>query len=95
MYYVGLYEPGTRLEEKLHRGYLSNFGLFGPLALVPTKYLSGGQKMRIALSIALYSRPDVLVLDEVSALALLLISSTVVCRLISFRLTSANQSLGR
>jgi ATP-binding cassette subfamily F protein 3 len=61
---IGRYELGTRQEESAHRGYLSGFGLFGPLALVPVKYLSGGQKMRIALSIALYSRPDVLVLDE-------------------------------
>lgn len=62
---TGLYDPGTRYEEKLHRGYLSNFGLFGPLSLVPTKYLSGSQKMRVALAIAMYNRPDVVVLDEV------------------------------
>jgi hypothetical protein len=38
---VGYYDPGTRQEETAQRGYLSNFGVIGPRALIPVKYLSG------------------------------------------------------
>lgn len=57
--------PGTRQEETAQRGYLSQFGLSGPRVAIPVKYLSGGQRMRVALAIALVKRPDVLILDEV------------------------------
>lgn len=61
---VAFHDPGTRQEETSQRSYLSNFGVLGPRALIPVKYLSGGQRMRVALAVALFRRPDVLILDE-------------------------------
>lgn len=51
---VGLHDPGTRQEETAARGYLSNFGINGGRALLPVKYLSGGQRMKVALAVALF-----------------------------------------
>jgi len=61
---VGLHDPGTRQEETAQRGFLANFGIRGSRALIPVKYLSGGQRMRVAMAMALFRRPDVLILDE-------------------------------
>lgn len=61
---VGLHDMGTRQEETAQRAYLSNYGVAGNTAVIPVRYLSGGQKMKVALAVALYNRPDVLILDE-------------------------------
>ena len=61
---VGMHDLGTRQEETAQRAYLANFGVHGSTALIPVRYLSGGQKMKVALAVALYTRPDVLILDE-------------------------------
>lgn len=51
---VPSYDLGTRQEETAQRSYLSNFGVVGPRSLIPVKYLSGGQRMRVALAVALF-----------------------------------------
>ena len=62
---VGFFDR-EHLQESAQRSYLANLGVVGPRALIPVKYLSGGQRMRVALACALFRRPDVLILDEPS-----------------------------
>jgi ATP-binding cassette, subfamily F, member 3 len=43
---------------------LSRFGVGGTLALRPSYLLSGGQKSRVALSLAAWGNPHVMIMDE-------------------------------
>lgn len=71
---VGLHDLGTRQEETAQRAYLANFGIVGARATIPVKYLSGGQRMRVAMAVAFYARPDVLILVSTN-----IISFTLLC----------------
>ena len=53
---------GVSVEEA--RKYLGRFGLSGDLALNPIKFLSGGQKSRLAFAELAWRRPHILLLDE-------------------------------
>lgn len=57
---LGTYEPGTRQEETCLRSYLANFGLVNHRATIPVKHLSGGQRMRVAMAVALVSIDEVI-----------------------------------
>ena len=48
------------------RTFLGAFGVSGSLPLQPVQTLSGGQMVRVAFALAVYKRPHLLVLDEVS-----------------------------
>lgn len=54
--------PGQKSEH--YRAFLSRFGIFGEKQIREIKCLSGGQKSRVALAIACYTEPHLLILDE-------------------------------
>ncbi|KAL4468288.1 hypothetical protein ABPG72_015824 [Tetrahymena utriculariae] len=54
--------PGQKSEH--YRAFLSRFGIFSEKQIRPIKNLSGGQKSRVALAIACYTEPHLLILDE-------------------------------
>lgn len=47
------------------RGHLSKFGVQADHALRPINTLSGGQKSRVALAVIAFTRPHILLFDEV------------------------------
>ena len=57
-----LTQEGVSVEEA--RKYLGRFGLSGDLALNPIKFLSGGQKSRLAFAELAWRSPHILLLDE-------------------------------
>mmetsp|Transcript_21575 Transcript_21575/g.65489 ORF Transcript_21575/g.65489 Transcript_21575/m.65489 type:complete len:837 (-) Transcript_21575:364-2874(-) len=57
-----LTQDGVSIEEA--RKYLGRFGLSGDLALNPIKFLSGGQKSRLAFAELAWRAPHILLLDE-------------------------------
>ncbi|CAN0339607.1 unnamed protein product, partial [Hapterophycus canaliculatus] len=46
------------------RKFLGRFDISGPLALRPLKFLSGGQKSRVAFAKLAWSKPHVVIMDE-------------------------------
>lgn len=46
------------------RTFLGRFDISGPLALRPLKFLSGGQKSRVAFAKLAWSKPHVVIMDE-------------------------------
>jgi ATP-binding cassette subfamily F protein 3 len=59
--YINLF-PGSPVES--YRAHLGSFGVSGNMALRPMYLLSGGQKSRVAFSIAVWKHPHLLILDE-------------------------------
>ncbi|KAI7856067.1 P-loop containing nucleoside triphosphate hydrolase protein [Circinella umbellata] len=55
----------TKNEQEV-RQHLGTVGMSGPVALRQIKYLSGGQRNRVALAIILFQAPHVLILDEIT-----------------------------
>ncbi|CAM9838240.1 unnamed protein product [Ascophyllum nodosum] len=54
--------PGVQEQEM--RTFLGRFGITGPLAMRPLKFLSGGQKSRVAFAKLAWSKPHVVIMDE-------------------------------
>eukprot|EP00752_Nemacystus_decipiens_P014231 g12659.t1 len=54
--------PGVQEQEM--RKFLGRFDISGPLALRPLKFLSGGQKSRVAFAKLAWSKPHVVIMDE-------------------------------
>ncbi|KAI9496993.1 P-loop containing nucleoside triphosphate hydrolase protein [Zychaea mexicana] len=48
------------------RQHLGSIGMSGPVALRQIKFLSGGQRNRVALAFILFQAPHVLILDEIT-----------------------------
>lgn len=46
------------------RTFLGRFDITGPLAIRPLKFLSGGQKSRVAFAKLAWSKPHVVIMDE-------------------------------
>jgi ABC-type Mn2+/Zn2+ transport system ATPase subunit len=46
------------------RSFLGKFRISGNLALRPLKFLSGGQKSRVAFAALAYTRPHIVIMDE-------------------------------
>jgi len=59
-----LMEADPMLSDAQARSYLGGFGFSGDLALQSAKTMSGGERARLALSIIVYSKPNLLLLDE-------------------------------
>lgn len=49
---------------ELIRSHLGRYGVTGTLAMRPMYLLSGGQKSRVALSLAAWGNPQVMIMDE-------------------------------
>ena len=54
----------TNVKEQDMRAHLGRFGVSGPLALQRMYTMSGGQKVRVALAAATFTKPHALFLDE-------------------------------
>ena len=54
----------SNVKEQDMRAHLGRFGVSGPLALQRMYTMSGGQKVRVALAAATFTKPHVLFLDE-------------------------------
>ncbi|CAN0426410.1 unnamed protein product, partial [Discosporangium mesarthrocarpum] len=46
------------------RTFLGRFNITGPLAVRPLKFLSGGQKSRVAFAKLAWTKPHVVIMDE-------------------------------
>jgi ATP-binding cassette, subfamily F, member 3 len=53
------------------RSFLGKFRISGNLALRPLKFLSGGQKSRVAFAALAYTRPHIVIMDEPVSAAIL------------------------
>ena len=56
--------PNQDISKLDARSHLAKFGISGPLATRAMGFLSGGERTRIVIGLAVYSRPSLLVLDE-------------------------------
>ncbi|KAG9284858.1 hypothetical protein G9A89_003781 [Geosiphon pyriformis] len=56
--------PGTN--ESAARAHLGGFGISGDLAIMPLRFLSGGQRSRVAFAVQVFEGPHLLLLDEIT-----------------------------
>ena len=57
---------GDTISEKEIRGHFGNFGIGGEQMILPVSQLSGGQAVRIAIGLATWEHPTLLILDEIT-----------------------------